>query len=524
VTIKIAHISDTHSTQGKDFIEASFNIASGTINMSDADLVVHTGDITGSGLKEEFPLAKRHLSAIEKPMVVVIGNHDSRNVGHELFEEFIGPIRGVYTDEELDLALIWIDSTVPDRNEGRVGSLHYSWLQNQLKEHRRYKHKLVALHHHLVPVPRAGRERNVLNNAGDLLDLFIKYDLKLVLCGHRHFPNVYHVEDMVVSNAGCMSCRKTRMGDINSYNWVELDEDETRVEVRRLDGDLVSYPPVRPSRRIFPAPERRMIRIGHISGSYIGPEGYVEEKLDNAIRKLNSLSPDVVVHCGNIVSQGREEDYLMAIDKLRAIKAPMLFTAGPRDLNYLGHYLWPRHFGSLWHNHTSEDLFIQGVQTAQYDTETGVVGIWARKELDNVLIAHEDRLRAVFMHHNVVPIPHIRELGLLEDAGDLLSGFTRAGVDLVLTGCSSHPYAIRIGETLIVNANTLSAPMFRTPFGCSFNVIDVYEDAILVQEFHSLWGSRRTLGIWPRKDAGLPKDVTKERERTRRERLVGRIR
>ena len=524
MTVKIAHISDTHATQGKEFMEGSFNILAETINMSDADLVVHTGDITGSGLKEEFPLAKRLLSQIKKPMVVLIGNHDSRNVGTELFEEYIGPIRGVHIDEDLDLFLVYVDSTVPDQNDGRVGSLQFDWLHRQLLEHQDFANKVVALHHHLVPVPHAGRERNVLNNAGDMLDLFLKYDVDLVLCGHRHYPNVYRVEDLVISNAGCASCRKTRMGDVNSYNWIELGEETMQVEIRRLDGDVVRYPRAFPVRRIFTVPSRRLISIGHMAGSYLGLGTYVRDKYENGIRKLNSLAPDVVVHCGNIVGIGREADYAVALQELERIEAPKMFVPGPRDINYLGHYLYPQHFGANWQQMVTDDVLIQAIHSTQYDSEIGVLGIWGRDELALVLEEHRDKFRAVYMHHNVVPIPRIRERGLLEDAGDLLEFFVSEGVDLVLTGCSSFPMAIKVEGTLLVNANTISDRVHRSPFGCSFNVVDVYEDFVMVQEVHSLWGSRRTLGIWQREPTGPPAHLPDRRKRSRRELLVGRIR
>jgi 3',5'-cyclic AMP phosphodiesterase CpdA len=524
VTLIIAHISDTHASSGKTFLEGSFNITAETLNMSDADLVVHTGDITGSGLKEEYPLAKRLLSKIEKPMVVLIGNHDSRNVGTLLFEEYIGPTRGIYTDDRLGLFLVYVDSTVPDQNDGRVGSIQFDWLHQQLLEHQDYEHKIVALHHHLVPVPHAGRERNVLNNAGDMLDLFTKYDIDLVLCGHRHYPNVYRVEDMVISNAGCASCQKTRMGDINSYNWIQFGRESIQVEVRRLDGDVVKYPRVFPSRNIFMVPTRHVLRLGHIAGTYLGTGSYVQAKYENAARKLTSMEPDVVVHCGNIVGIGREQDYALADQELDRIVAPKIFTPGPRDLNYMGYNLFPHHFGAHWQTMLMDDVLIQGVNSVQYDTEIGVVGDWGREDLAGHLREHRDKFRVVFLHHNVLPIPRIRERGLLEDAGDLLDLFIHEGVDLVLTGCSSFPSAISVEGTLLVNANTMSDKVHRSPFGCSFNVLDVFEDMVMVQEVHSLWGSRRTLGIWPRKPPGPPAHLPEERKRTLREKLVGRVR
>jgi predicted phosphodiesterase len=71
-------------------------------------------------------------------------------------------------------------------------------------------------------------------------------------------------------------------------------------------------------------------------------------------------------------------------------------------------------------------------------------------------------------------------------------------LDIVLTGTSSHPHAVKVGDTVIVNANTVSGVYQRSVYGHSFNVIDVYEKVIVVSEFNSLWGNRRTIGMWER--------------------------
>jgi hypothetical protein len=107
-------------------------------------------------------------------------------------------------------------------------------------------------------------------------------------------------------------------------------------------------------------------------------------------------------------------------------------------------------------------------------------------------------VRGLFLHHHLVPVPHAREKGQLEDAGDLLRESVDGAIDLILTGTSSHAYAVRVGETLIVNANSMSSVYQRSTFGHSFNVIDIYEKAIVALEINSLWGTQRVLGMWRR--------------------------
>ena len=64
------------------------------------DVVVISGDLTSNGFKDEYVLAREYLDSIEcESMVVIPGNHDSRNVGYVHFEELFGERNSVLTSE-----------------------------------------------------------------------------------------------------------------------------------------------------------------------------------------------------------------------------------------------------------------------------------------------------------------------------------------------------------------------------------------------------------------------------------------
>ena len=61
------------------------------INALGPDIVVCSGDLTTFGFKEEYVQAKRYLDRLDcESLVVIPGNHDSRNVGYIHFEELFG--------------------------------------------------------------------------------------------------------------------------------------------------------------------------------------------------------------------------------------------------------------------------------------------------------------------------------------------------------------------------------------------------------------------------------------------------
>ena len=85
----------------------------------------------------------------------------------------------------------------------------YRWLEERFAiDHEEFK--VVAMHHHLVPVPGTGRERNIVHDAGDLLRVLADNGVDLVLCGHKHVPNVWRLEDMLIVNAGTCCTHRLR--------------------------------------------------------------------------------------------------------------------------------------------------------------------------------------------------------------------------------------------------------------------------------------------------------------------------
>ena len=88
--LTIAHISDLHCG-GPHFVPNLLQRAISEVNDLRPDIVICSGDLTSFGFKQEYAEAKRYLDSLACGSVVVIpGNHDSRNVGYVHFEELFG--------------------------------------------------------------------------------------------------------------------------------------------------------------------------------------------------------------------------------------------------------------------------------------------------------------------------------------------------------------------------------------------------------------------------------------------------
>ena len=82
----IAQLSDPHCGS-PHFVPSLLDRAIVEINELEPDVVVVSGDLTSDGLRGEYQLARDHLDRIAcERMIVIPGNHDSRNVGYVHFE------------------------------------------------------------------------------------------------------------------------------------------------------------------------------------------------------------------------------------------------------------------------------------------------------------------------------------------------------------------------------------------------------------------------------------------------------
>ena len=216
----IAQISDIHCG-GPDFVPNLMERAVAEINELDPDIVICSGDLTTFGFKHEYAMAKGYLDRLECDSFVVIpGNHDSRNVGYVHFEELFGERNSVL--RQGGVTVVAVDSTEPDLDHGQIGRGRYRWIEQQFAGDADLR--IFVLHHHLLPVPGTGRERNVVYDAGDCIECLQRAGVDLVLSGHKHVPYAWRLENLFVVNAGTVSSTRLRGKTRPCYNVIEITE------------------------------------------------------------------------------------------------------------------------------------------------------------------------------------------------------------------------------------------------------------------------------------------------------------
>jgi 3',5'-cyclic-AMP phosphodiesterase len=226
-SVTIAQMSDLHCGSPQ-FVPSLLERAISEINALEPDVVIVSGDLTGDGFRQEFQTAREYLDRVEcKRLIVVPGNHDSRNVGYVHFEEMFGERSAHVTVD--GVAIVAIDSTEPDLDHGTIGRGRYSWIEERFAADDSSFLRVFVLHHHLLPVPGTGRERNVVHDAGDALECLQRADCHLVLSGHKHVPYAWRLEDLFVVNAGTVSTTRLRGKTKPCYNLIEAAPERVTV-------------------------------------------------------------------------------------------------------------------------------------------------------------------------------------------------------------------------------------------------------------------------------------------------------
>jgi 3',5'-cyclic-AMP phosphodiesterase len=223
----LAHISDPH-VGSPYFVPNLMNRVIVELNELHPDAVICSGDLTNEGYRQEYKNWMAYAERIEARLYTVPGNHDARNVGYLHFEELIGPRH--WSIDVAGVRIVGVDSSEPDLNEGQVGRERYTWLTQQFSEPSDLK--VFVLHHHLLPVPGTGRERSVVADAGDLLEVLVRAGVNIVLSGHKHVPYVWRLESLYVANAGTVSSLRLRGYTKPCYNVLEFEGDEVKITRR----------------------------------------------------------------------------------------------------------------------------------------------------------------------------------------------------------------------------------------------------------------------------------------------------
>ncbi len=487
------------------------------INSINADYFIHCGDLTDSGTLANYEIAKLYLKKIEKkPVLIVPGNHDSKNVGDLLFEEIIGKRFWVHTDTKNKVKILGLDSSEPDKDTGRMGPKAIKRIYLEFADLPEYWLKVLVFHHQTLPIPYTGRERSALVDAGDAIKAILDCNVHLVFNGHRHISNVYRMSDGVMNawivNVGTLSCKKTRYREEYSMTVVDADLQKNNLVIHNL---LMKKDPVEEFIKYsgkfqdFKAPEdkKKIATIIQIGNTAFSNNKFRMDMYLKGVEAINLIPADVVVHCGEVTGASYYTEFQQAKSLLTNIKKPLIIVPGDNDSYPLGWELFPEFIGDPNPIFKNKNIIVKGFNSTIVDEHVGRMGRGNTREMLKIL-SDKSKVGVVAFHHSIAPLPGTKHDAELEDAGDVLSNIVNNRINLVLTGAKNRAGCWQINDTVFVNAGTLSSINITSKDGNSFNIINIYQTCIgkfyEIEEYLIEKNIRRTIGSFHISDTATP--------------------
>ncbi len=162
-------VGDTHGKS--EFVQAIRG------KEKDAEFIVHLGDFTPSGTKDQYLTFLQAVRSMEMPVFVVPGNHDVKHNGAAWFKKFFGPAN--YSFSIGKMKYVFCDTSSMD-----IDSKTLAWLAGELSGK---ETKLLFMH--VPPVDPRGKGHCLINekNSQKLLQLIKQHQVKAVFTGHIHY-------------------------------------------------------------------------------------------------------------------------------------------------------------------------------------------------------------------------------------------------------------------------------------------------------------------------------------------------
>lgn len=209
----IAQISDTHisapgcKTCGVAEMDVNLRRCVESINSTRPmpDVVLLSGDVTHSFLKEEAEHAADILSDLAMPLFIVPGNHDDRNVLSDVFGTSQCPLNSDgfadYVIDEYALRIIALDTLDVGKAGGQMNAARLDWLRSRLDDAPDTPTVILA-HHPPIKLGVPETDEDGFIGVKALGELVARYsNIERYLCGHVHLHTNTRWRGTVVTTA-----------------------------------------------------------------------------------------------------------------------------------------------------------------------------------------------------------------------------------------------------------------------------------------------------------------------------------
>lgn len=148
------------------------------------DLLLATGDLVHDASDAGYKRLLGRLKLTGIPSYCLPGNHDlPQKLKQQLNQDNVHTVPSVQAG---GWSVIFLDSTIPDDESGRLNAQQMELLRLLLEAHPE-KHTLICMHHHPLPVGSRWMDTMALRNPDAFFGLLGQHpQVRAVLCGHIH--------------------------------------------------------------------------------------------------------------------------------------------------------------------------------------------------------------------------------------------------------------------------------------------------------------------------------------------------
>lgn len=153
-----------------------------------AERLIITGDLTHDEQLATYEVLRDRLTDWLPKLRMIPGNHDDRSLMRTVFGDRITVLgdRNVFVDEVGGWRLIGLDSQIPGKLHGELGTVQLDWLRKTLGENS-VRPTMLFLHHPPFEVQSDWLDRIRLQDAGALQTLLKQFpQVRAISCGHIH--------------------------------------------------------------------------------------------------------------------------------------------------------------------------------------------------------------------------------------------------------------------------------------------------------------------------------------------------
>ncbi len=150
------------------------------------DAVLMTGDLVNTGHPREYELLAELVAEIDRPVLALPGNHDTRDGVRATFPDlpWADADHASWVTDVGDVTIVGLDSTIPGLPGAEIDDERATWLEAALAG--AGDRVVLALHHPPFASGIQWMDRSGFIGLDRLVDVLHRHPVERILCGHLH--------------------------------------------------------------------------------------------------------------------------------------------------------------------------------------------------------------------------------------------------------------------------------------------------------------------------------------------------